>query len=108
MNNNNNYIIVIYCILITLDICLSKPYTWINKIVTECELEALSIGTRLSDQYSSYDEQTEWDVRIHHEYLVKYMGFAGWIQMGLWPHTGLTANRRDAKKLHRVILIDFY
>lgn len=77
----------------------------INKIIRECELEALSVGTRLADHYSSFDEQTEWDVRIHHDYLVEHLGFAGWIQMGLWKNTQLTAEKNHAPTLHKVTLI---
>jgi hypothetical protein len=74
----------------------------LSKIQTECELEALNIGTRLADRYNSLDEDTEWDVRIHHDFLAKYLGFAGWIQMGLWKNTQLTAFRQSAPGLHKV------
>lgn len=77
-------------------------YTLINKITTDCELEALSTGTRLADQYNMYDEDTEWDTRIHNDYLVEHLGFAGWIQMGLWKNTKLTAEHQSAVALHQV------
>jgi hypothetical protein len=73
----------------------------LNDVQRECELEALNIGTRLADRYNSFDERTDWDVRIHHDYLVKYLGFAGWIQMGLWKNTQLTALRQNAPKIHK-------
>lgn len=75
----------------------------LDKVATECELEALSLGTRLADRYNMYDEQTEWDVRIHNDYLVEHLGFSGWIQLGLYKNTKLTAERQDAPALHRVI-----
>jgi hypothetical protein len=59
-------------------------YTLINRIETECELEALSVGTALADRYNSADEATEWDVRIHNDYLTEHLGFASWIQQGTW------------------------
>ena len=75
---------------------------WISKTQADCELEALSVGTRLADRYNSLDEATEWDTRIHHDYLTKYLGFAGWIQIGVWKNTQLTAFRQSAPTLHRV------
>lgn len=77
-------------------------YTLVNKVTTDCELEALSTGTRLADQYNMYDEGTEWDTRIHNDYLVEHLGFAGWIQMGLWKNTKLTAEHQNAPALHQV------
>jgi hypothetical protein len=79
-----------------------SAYTLLNKLNTECELEALNVGTRLADRYNMYDEQTEWDTRIHNDYLVQHLGFAGWIQMGTWKNTHLTAEKQDAPALHRV------
>ena len=73
----------------------------ITDIQRECELEALNIGTRLADRYNSFDEETDWDVRIHHDYLTKYLGFAGWIQMGLWKNTQQTALRHHAPTIHK-------
>jgi hypothetical protein len=78
--------------------------TWITKVQSDCELEALNIGSRLSDRYNSFDEATEWDIRIHHDYLTKYLGFAGWIQMGLWKNTQLTALKQNAPVIHKVRL----
>ena len=46
----------------------------ISDIVRRCELESLSVGTRLADHYGSFDENTEWDIRLHHDYLVQYLG----------------------------------
>ena len=78
-----------------------KPYTLISKVQTECELEALRVGSALADHYNSYDEATEWDARVHEDFLTKNLGFAGWIQMGTWKSGGLTATRQVASVLHR-------
>ncbi len=80
---------------------LSDKSPLLNDVQRECELEALNIGTRLADRYNSFDDNTDWDVRIHHDYLTKYLGFAGWIQMGLWRNTQLTALRQSAPKIHK-------
>lgn len=82
---------------------IGKPFTLMDKVTTQCELEALSVGTRLADHYNSYDEDTEWDTRIHNDYLVEHLGFAGWIQMGLYKNTKLTAGRQNAPALHQVM-----
>ena len=79
-----------------------SAYKLLDKITTDCELEALSVGTRLADRYNMYDEDTEWDTRIHNDYLVEHLGFAGWIQMGTWKNTHLTAEKQDAPTIHRV------
>jgi hypothetical protein len=89
-------------------ISYSQLQQLLSKIQTECELEALNIGTRLADRYNSLDEDTEWDVLIHHDFLAKYLGFAGWIQMGLWKNTQLTAFRQNAPDLHKVELFAFF
>lgn len=85
----------------------AKMYTLMDKITTQCELEALSVGTRLADHYNAYDEETEWDTRIHHDYLVEHLGFAGWIQMGLYKNTKLTAEKQDAPAVHQVQSRDY-
>jgi len=79
----------------------SSVYTLLTQQQTECELEALTAGTLLADRYNSHDEGTEWDVRIHNDYLTEHLGFAGWIQMGTYKSGGKTAHGDDAKKLHR-------
>jgi hypothetical protein len=76
----------------------------LTKVQSECELEALNIGTRLADRYNSFDEKTEQDIRIHHDYLTKYLGFAGWIQIGLWKNTQLTALRKHAPDVYKVFV----
>jgi hypothetical protein len=81
---------------------LSDTAPLVDKVITDCELEALSVGTRLADRYNMYDEQTEWDTRIHNDYVVQRLGFAGWIQMGTYKNTKLTAEKQDAPALHRV------
>ncbi len=77
----------------------------ISTMVSECELEAVNIGTRLVDRFNNFDEETEWDMRIHHDYLTTHLGFAGWIQTGLWKSNGLTAHRKHAPTLHKVYLV---
>lgn len=74
----------------------------LSKHAADCELEGLNIATRLADRFNSFDEHTEQDVRIHHDYLVKYLGFAGWIQNGLWKNTKLTANRQNTVDIYKV------
>lgn len=79
---------------------LGDHYQLIDKVQTQCELEAINYGTRLADQYQSFDENTEWDQRIHHDYLVEYLGFAGWIVNGLWKSGGVTAGGANAGALY--------
>lgn len=74
---------------------------------SDCELEALNIGTRLADRYNSLDEKVDFDTRIHHDYLVKYMGFSGWIQNGLWKNTKQTAWHNSAPEVYKVWALEF-
>ena len=78
-----------------------EAYQLISRMQTECELEALTAGTMLADRYNSMDEGTEWDIRIHNDYLVENLGFAGWIQMGLYGSKGKTPHNHHAPSLHR-------
>ena len=74
-------------------------YGLITRHQTECELESLSVGTALADSYNSLDEDTDWDVRIHEDYLTERLGFTGWIQAGV-SRSGKTPLNQDAKELH--------
>eukprot|EP01038_Epipyxis_sp_PR26KG_P017519 gene17519-24271_t len=69
--------------------------------IIDCEFKALTIATSLADHYNNFDEFTDWDVRIHHDYLVEHLGFAGWIQSGLWKSGGLTASKKFAPTIHQ-------
>jgi hypothetical protein len=84
-----------------------SPYTLNSKLNTDCELEAINVGTRLADRYNMYDEQTEWDTRIHNDYLVQHLALADWIQAGTWKDTRLTTEKQDAPALHRVLGVPF-
>ena len=81
-----------------------KPFSMISKMQTECELAALTIGTILADHYNSFDEATEWDVRIHEDFLTEHLGFSGWIQSGTWKSGGQTALKNHAPTLYKVII----
>ena len=56
------------------------PFGMINKVQTYCEFEALRLGSSLSDAFNMYDENTEWDMRLHSEYLTEHLGFSPWMQ----------------------------
>jgi len=76
-------------------------YTLIGRLETECETEALRVGSLLADRYNSLDEATEWDVRIHNEFLTEHLGFAGWIGQGTWGSKGLTPDKKSAPMLQQ-------
>lgn len=95
-------------LLILLALCMIKTksaagaYDLITRIQTECELEALQVGTALADRYNSLDEGTEWDVRLHNDYLIENLGFAPWIQDGLYKSGGKTPHKNHAPHLHKL------
>ena len=59
-----------------------EPYGQLSEQQTRCELEGLSVGSLLADNYNSLDEETEWDARLHSDYLTKHLGFFGVITQG--------------------------
>jgi len=79
---------------------IPPPVQLLSKQQTACELEALTVGTMLADRYNSHDEATDWDMRIHDDYMTQHLGFAGWIQQGTLNSGGKTAGGMDAKTLH--------
>ena len=58
--------------------------------IVHCELEALKIGTRLSDIYNGPIEEEEWDIRVHQESLMEHLGFAPWMANGVYKSGGKT------------------
>jgi hypothetical protein len=77
-------------------------YKWISQVETECEAVSMQIATSLADSFNSFDENTEWDVRIHSDYMTEHLGFANWITSGLWHSGGMTATGHNAQELHVV------
>jgi len=53
------------------------PYGMINRVLTDCEYVGINVGSELSDAFNAMDEATEFDVRVHSDYLVEHTGFAG-------------------------------
>jgi hypothetical protein len=47
------------------------------------------------------DEETEWDMRLHNDFLIEHLGFAGWIQGGIWGSGGKTPHGNHAPTLQR-------
>lgn len=46
---------------------VGDPYGLLNPTQTECEFQALTLGSRLSDAFNSYDERTPFYRRFSHE-----------------------------------------
>ena len=99
-----NLILVIIISLIKLPYLakslLGEPYTLINKVQTQCELLSLNVGTMLADSFNNFDENTERDQRLHHNYLSQYLGFATWMRSGYWNSGGLTADNSSSNSLN--------
>jgi hypothetical protein len=96
-----SFLYILFMSIVMVHMASDVPYSLISRIQTECELEALQVGTLLADRYNSLDENTEWDIRLHNDYLVRNLGFAGWIQMGTYKSGGKTAHGNDAAALHK-------
>ena len=79
-----------------------EPYGLLTKQQTECEVESLAVGSLLADNYNSLDEGTEWDARIHSDYLSEHLGFFAMIRTGTWGSNGKTTfTHKDASELQR-------
>jgi len=52
-------------------------FTMINKVQTMCEVESMSLASKLSDNYNSLDEAAEKEDRMKHEFVAAHIGF-GW------------------------------
>jgi hypothetical protein len=55
------------------------PYGMINRVLTDCEYVGLNVGSDLADTFNAMDEATEFDVRVHSDYLIEHLGFAGYL-----------------------------
>jgi hypothetical protein len=78
-----------------------EPFGMISRVQTYCEVAAMTTGTRLADSFNSYDEATEWDARMNHDFLTEHLGFSYWAGSGTWGSHGLTAEKQHAPTLHR-------
>lgn len=77
-----------------------EPYGQLTRHETECEVESLATGSLLADNYNSLDESTEWDARMHSDYLTEHLGFFAVIASGTWGSGGKTTfTHKDAKEL---------
>jgi hypothetical protein len=79
-----------------------EPFTLISKVQTKCELLALEAGSKLADAFNNYDEDTEYDARVHNDYNTEYLGFSGWMASGTWGSNGITAEKHNANALMQV------
>lgn len=79
-----------------------RPYTLVSRVQTECEAEALAIGSALADTFNALDEDTEWDLRLHQDFLVEHLGFAAWIEQGIWGSKGKSTSGASTHELMKV------
>ena len=74
-----------------------EPYGQLTKLETQCEVESLTTGSLLADNYNSLDEDTEWDARMHSDYMTEHLGFFAVIGSGTWGSNGKTTySHKDA------------
>ncbi len=67
-------------------------YGMINAVQTDCEYEALTSGTRLSDVYNSYDESIPAIDRTHHQFYHRIPYFSRMIHYEIDRHYSLPTN----------------
>ena len=64
---------------ITISICAAhdgSPYGLIDAVQTECEYQALTWGSRLTDAWNSYDESVAFKDRFGHEFFAQSASFS--------------------------------
>lgn len=54
---------------------IGSPYTLVNRVQTDCEMESITIGSTLSSHFNSLDEESTMDERIQNEFLVEHLAF---------------------------------
>ena len=57
------------------------PYGMIDKVLTDCEFEGINVGSELADSFNAMDEATEFDIRVHSDYIIEHTGFAGYVRV---------------------------
>lgn len=79
-----------------------EPYGQLTKLETQCEVESLTTGSLLADNYNSLDEGTEWDARMHSDFMTEHLGFFAVIGAGTWGSNGKTTfSHKDAGELQK-------
>jgi hypothetical protein len=71
--------IALFSLIFAID---DKPYGLINKVQTECEYDAISKGSKLGDNYNSFDEKTEVQECLNSDYFSKNLAFVNYLQDG--------------------------
>jgi hypothetical protein len=59
---------VFACKVVIIDSSSGDPYGLITAVQTECEYQALTMGSRLGDAFNSYDEGVPFYRRFNHEF----------------------------------------
>ena len=88
--NKVSILFLLFILLSFADLCTSAPgdaYGLISDVQTECEYEALYVGSRLGDAYNSYDETVLPIDRIQHDFFRRIPLFSRLIQYELSRHT---------------------
>ncbi len=62
-------------VLITIEADNDKQYGMINRVLTECEYDAMTIGSKLGDTFHSFDEKTAIAECLTSDYLFENLGF---------------------------------
>ena len=75
MINLVGVLIIFFCIFQPTFSDVGDPYGLINAVQTECEYQALTIGTRLSDAFNSGDEDVPFYRRFQNDYLQRISSF---------------------------------
>ena len=84
------------------DRVFGEPYGQLTKLQTQCEVESLTTGSVLADNYNSLDEDTEWDARMHSDFMTEHLGFFAVIGSGTWGSNGKTTySHKDAGELQK-------
>jgi hypothetical protein len=52
-----------------------RPYTLINRVQTDCEMEAITIGSTLAAYFNGFDEEVSLETRLQLDFLSEHLAF---------------------------------
>ena len=66
-------------VLIIIEADNDKQYGMINRVLTECEYDAMTVGSKLGDAFHSFDEKTAISECLSSDYLSEHLGFESYM-----------------------------
>ena len=72
--------------------------SFVSVSISQCELNALRLGTELADVFNSPVGNEDWEERVNQDFIAEHLGFAPWLVNGV-RKSGLTMTKNSSKTL---------